>query len=277
MSYFDSYYDTPARRKAPRGTFKASPLFLAFVGILLVGCVLAWLDKGNRGFNIFLIVVGGWLVSLCFHEFAHALVAYHAGDYGVVGRGYLQLNPAKYTHWLMSIVLPLLFIIAGGIALPGGAVMIDHGQINKKWKDSAISIAGPAVNLIVTIACVLPFALGVDPSAHPVFWSGIAYLAFLQSMATLFNLLPIPGLDGGNAIYPWLPYSWRRHFDSVRPFGFLIVFLILWHTGVGTSMVRGLQDLVVSAGIPNNAIFYGDQFFRFWQNPPQGFPAGINF
>lgn len=275
MSYFD--HQDRVIERIPRSAFKPSPIFVGIVAVFVAACTLAWLDKGSRGFNIFLMVVGGWLISLCLHEFAHAVVAYKAGDVGVAHRGYLQLNPLKYAHWLLSIALPLLFIIAGGIALPGGAVAIDHRYIRSKWQDTAISVAGPAVNLVAAGALAAPFAFGVDINAHPVFWSGAAYLALLQLMAGIFNILPIPGLDGGNAILPWLPRGWQNGFNAIRPYGFLIVFLVLWQTSLGRSAVNGLYDIITGAGVPNNAIYYGQAFFRFWTTPPATFPSLINF
>jgi Zn-dependent protease len=63
----------------------------------------------------FLVVLVGWIFSLCLHEFSHALVAYYGGDTSVRDKGYLTFNPLKYTHPLYSIVLPLLFLVMGGI------------------------------------------------------------------------------------------------------------------------------------------------------------------
>ena len=71
----------------------------------------------------FAIVLVGWVFSLCLHEFSHALVAYYGGDTTVREKGYLTFNPLKYTHPVYSIVLPLLFLVMGGIGLPGGAVV----------------------------------------------------------------------------------------------------------------------------------------------------------
>ena len=69
---------------------------------------MAWNGFGNvRASTSSCSSSAGWLVSLCLHEYAHALVAYRAGDLGVAERGYLTLNPLKYTHPLLSIVLPV--------------------------------------------------------------------------------------------------------------------------------------------------------------------------
>ena len=272
MTYFEERQDRwsgdrwNATVRAPRGAFRPSPIFLAIVAVFAGFSALAWLGKGDDGVNVFFMVVAGWLFSLCLHEYAHALVAYKSGDLSVPGRGYLQLNPLKYVNWLLSIVLPILFIIAGGIALPGGAVLIDHQYIRDRRKETAISLAGPAVNLLFAAALILPFTVGVDVEAHQVFWAGAAYLAFFQLLAGIFNLLPIPGLDGGAAIQPWLPPAWQRGFNAIRPYGFFIVLLVLWQLPLGQSLVNHVANLMVSAGVPGFTINMGQFLFRFWSH-----------
>src|SRR3990172_4827518 len=99
----------------------------------------------------FAIVLIGWIFSLCLHEFSHALVAYLGGDTSVKDKGYLTFNPLKYTHPVYSIVLPLVFLVMGGIGLPGGAVYIETERLRSpRWR-SAVSLAGPLANLVVAI------------------------------------------------------------------------------------------------------------------------------
>ena len=74
--------------------------------------------------GVFIFVIAGWMVSLCLHEFGHAFTAWRFGDHDVAVRGYLTLNPFKYSNPMLSMVLPLLFIALGGIGLPGGAVWV---------------------------------------------------------------------------------------------------------------------------------------------------------
>jgi len=263
VSYLDPQDLAPSRRT---GAFRPSPIFLAILAVFVLFGVLAWTRTGSDGVNVFFFVISGWLLSLCLHEFAHALVAYRSGDRSVADRGYLQLNPLKYAHWLLSIVIPVLFIIAGGIALPGGAVMVDNRFIRSKARQTLISLAGPGVNLLFTVVLVLPFALGADVNAHPVFWGGAAYLAYFQLMAGILNLLPIPGLDGGNAIRPWLSPQWQRGFATIAPFGFIIILLLLWGTQVGQSLVNGIGDVLISSGVPGLFIGIGESLFHFWQS-----------
>src|SRR5512141_1826026 len=99
----------------------------------------------------FLVVLIGWVFSLCLHEFSHALVAYNGGDYTVREKGYLSFNPLKYTHPVFSIVLPLIFLLLGGIGLPGGAVYIETWRIRSRNTLSLMSLAGPASNLLVAV------------------------------------------------------------------------------------------------------------------------------
>src|ERR671923_1324225 len=110
----------------------------------------------------FLIVLVGWIFSLCLHEFSHALVAYYGGDHTVREKGYLTFNPLKYTHPVFSIVLPLLFLVMGGIGLPGGAVYIERWRIRNRFVLSLMSLAGPLSNLLVAI--VLGLVLRFLPS-----------------------------------------------------------------------------------------------------------------
>ena len=92
--------------------------------------------------GVFIFVIAGFLVSLCLHEFAHAYTAWRFGDRDVEVRGYLTLNPLKYSHPLLSLGLPALFIALGGIGLPGGAVYVRTSWMTKRQK-TLVSLAGP--------------------------------------------------------------------------------------------------------------------------------------
>jgi Zn-dependent protease len=248
----------------PRAAFRPSAIFVAIVALFATTGVMLWMGFGHGGVNVFLFVVAGWLVSLCLHEYAHALTAYRGGDHGVAGRGYLTLNPLKYSHVLLSVILPVLFVILGGIGLPGGAVWVDKHQLRGKGWDSFVSFAGPAMNILFALALTIPFAIGVDLNAHFEFWAAVAFLAFLQITASLLNLLPIPGIDGGNLVEPWLPPDWQRGFAKVAPFGFLLLFALLWEPRINRLFFNAVFGISNTLGLPEG--LYGDGFrlFRFW-------------
>ncbi len=248
-----------------RDAFRPSTVFLCLVAAFVAAAWMSWAEFGNRTVNVILFVVAGWLVSLCLHEYAHALTAYRSGDLAVADRGYLTLNPLRYTSPVLSIVIPLFFLFVGGFGLPGGAVWIDHTYIRGRWRDSLISLSGPLLNVAFTVLCVLPFAFVTDLSGHETFWAALALLGFLQLTASVLNLVPVPGVDGGNALRPWLPYGWRRGFDLVAPYGMFVFILLLFNPvigGVFFTFVFGLADLV---GLPLGLVDEGRSLLMFWR------------
>ncbi|HEY7225890.1 MAG TPA: site-2 protease family protein [Micromonosporaceae bacterium] len=246
-----------------RSAYRPSPVFLALVAAWIAGGAMAWYEFGNATVNVLLFVVAGWVVSLSLHEFSHALFAYRSGDRSVAGRGYLTLNPLKYTHPLLSIGLPILFLLLGGIGLPGGAVWVDRHAINGRGKNSLISLAGPAANIVFLLLLTIPFAIGVDVYPHLTFWASVAFLAFLQLTAAVLNLLPVPGLDGGNAVRPWLSGDVAKLFDYITPFGLLILFALFYTPlgGIFFAVVRFLSDAI---GVPRDLASTGYDLLRFW-------------
>src|SRR3954469_9534118 len=90
-------------------------------------------------------VLIGWILSVVLHEFAHGLVGYLGGDYTIRERGGLSLNPLQYVHPIYSLLLPAIFLVLGGVPLPGGATYIRHDLLRSRWWDSAVSLAGPAM------------------------------------------------------------------------------------------------------------------------------------
>ena len=261
-------------RRVPRNAFVPSPVFVGLVTLTVVSGWMTWTGFGNVRIDVFLLVICGWLVSLCLHEYAHALVAYLAGDRGVADRGYLRLNPLKYTHPLLSIVLPVVAVILGGIGLPGGAVWVDHAHIASKLRQSLISAAGPLTNVVFALLLAVPFATGFGPqiegnrllgnAGHLEFWAALALLAFLQVTASVLNFLPVPGLDGGNILHPWLSPPYQRAYNLFAPYGFILLFVLLWQSEVNRwffTAVYWLSDLI---GVPPALSALGFELMRFW-------------
>jgi Zn-dependent protease len=251
--------------RSRRAVFRPSGLFLCLVALFAVSGWMAWTGFGAARVNVLLFVISGWVVSLCLHEYGHALTAYRSGDLAVADRGYLTLNPLRYTNPLLSIIFPLVFLLLGGIGLPGGAVWVDHAHIRGRLRETLISLAGPLVNIGFLFATVAPFALGVDTSTHEQFWAGLAFLAFLQLTASLLNLAPIPGVDGGNALRPWLSPEYRRGFDAVAPWGMILLFALLMSpivSGAFFTLVYGIGDLI---GLPGWLADEGRRLFQFWR------------
>jgi Zn-dependent protease len=245
---------------------RPSPIFLLIVAITAVGGVLAWLAADDvrplAYAGVFTFVIAGFLVSLCVHEFAHAFTAWRFGDHDVEARGYLTLNPLKYSHPLLSLGLPALFIALGGIGLPGGAVYLRTSWMTKRQK-TLVSLAGPATNLGFAIILLVLIRLLYE-SGHVLFWAGMAFLAFLQITAFILNMLPIPGLDGYSALEPHLSPQTQRALLPAKQWGFLVLLLLLFTPQVG-GWFFGLVDWFFGlSGIHTVLWQIGRQLTRFW-------------
>ena len=241
-------------------------MFLALVGLTVLGGALAWLAAaGTRPMayaGVFIFVIGGWLVSLCLHEFGHAYTAWRFGDHDVEARGYLTLNPLKYSHPLLSLGLPLLFIALGGIGLPGGAVYLRTGFMTPRQR-TVVSLAGPFANLVLAVLLLGATGLFYDPD-HRVFWAGVAFLGFLQVTALVLNLLPIPGLDGFAALEPHLSPATQRALEPAKQFGFLILLVVLLAPGLNQWFFSGVFWLFGLSGVPGALAGLGGELTRFW-------------
>lgn len=210
-----------------------SPIFISLVLFTLAMAVFLFTGVGNSP-RMFLIafIIGGWIISVALHEFGHAVIAFWGGDESVEDKGYLTLNPLKYSNPVLSIILPIFMLLIGGIGFPGGAVYINIFALRKPWYRSLVSAAGPFANLLFVILLAIPFSdllfYSIFGYALDGFLSGLAFLAFLQITAIMINLLPIPGLDGFGILEPFLPTNIVEASRFFRSFGFLILYLLVF-------------------------------------------------
>src|ERR1041384_4108631 len=143
----------------------------------------------------FFIVTVLWVFSVCLHEFGHAWVAYQGGDFTMKAKGYLSMNPLRYTHPVYSILMPVAFVMLGGIGLPGGAVYIDRSLLRSRAWGTAVSLAGPAANLVLIVFIAALFRSKVVPQDPESLGAvSMAFLLFLQVSALILNLIPVPPL-----------------------------------------------------------------------------------
>ncbi len=203
---------------------------------------------------VLLIVLAGWVFSLTLHEWAHARVALAGGDVTVRAKGYLSFNPIRYMDPFMSVILPIVFVLAGGIALPGGLVYVRTDLLRGPGWAALVSLAGPAANVACALACAAPFALGLAPTfaidAGPG-WVALAYLGHLQIMAIVLNMIPVPPLDGFGVIEPWLSPAARASLRPLKRYGMLAVILVLWFVEpVRNVFFDFVTDLSEALGLP---------------------------
>ncbi|MFI5617440.1 site-2 protease family protein [Streptomyces sp. NPDC051567] len=255
-----------------RGERQISSVFLGVVAVMAVTGWAVWTDYAHSaGLAVFLFVTSAWVVSLCLHEYAHARTALHSGDLSIGAKGYLTLNPLKYAHPLLSVVLPVVFVILGGLGLPGGAVQIERGRIGGRWKHSAISAAGPLTNVVFAVVCTAPFWLGALDGVPPAFRFALAFLALLQVSAAILNFLPVPGLDGYGIIEPWLSPRIRRELAPLAPFALIGVIALLWIPGVNEVFFGVVRDLLSVLGVSGLDTYCGHGLYRFWEDARDSF------
>ena len=251
---------------------RVSPLFLLLLVVAVGGGVLAavgttgLVDNGSSVLfttGVVLLVLGGWAVSLCLHEFGHAAVAYRGGDRSVRDKGYLTLDIRRYTDIGLSFVLPVFFLLLGGIPLPGGAVWINHAALRSRGTRSLVSFAGPATNLVIGALCTAAVAFVAMPVGLA---RGLSALALIQVLAFVLNMLPIPGLDGFGVIEPYLSAPARQLAVRVRPWAPLVLFVfIIGVPGVSSAFFELGQLIFGAVGGNARDAAYGYRELFFWR------------
>ena len=197
------------------------------------------------------------LISLTVHEAAHAWAADRLGDSTARMLGRLSLNPAVHVDPIGTIVFPLVAMVTN-LPLIGWAkpVPVNPGQLRPHWRQkfTLIAAAGPASNLVLALlaAIVLAAVAPVDASGEPVFISIAARFAYLLRTAVVvnvllavFNMVPVPPLDGGNVLSGLLTGPMANSFDRLRPYGFLILYGLML-TGLLTTIISPPASMLIS-------------------------------
>lgn len=247
---------------------RISPVFWGLLLASAASGLAAYFHWLRADVAVFLFVTIGWVVSVCMHEFGHALAAYRGGDQAILQRGYLTLNPLRYTHGFMSIVFPVLVLLLGGIGLPGGAVFVNLAAVKSKKQRSLVAAAGPLVTLLLTV--ILSIVLSyyqrtANFSQHFEFIAGLNFLIFIQIWAFVFNLLPIPGFDGFGIVMPFLPRTIAlRLYQASSLILFAFISLYLLDAPVQRSFWRLVYGVMSFFNVDSNLLFYGLDLYRFW-------------
>jgi Zn-dependent protease len=204
---------------------------------------------------LFAAVLICWIFSVCVHEFAHALVAYLGGDKSVKDKGYLHFNIFAFVHPVTSILLPAVFLMMGGVPLPGGAVYINRMALRSRHWSALVSAAGPASNFILFLilaAIVHPRTGIVDPTVlkQPMWVMLLCAMTVLQLFAVFFNLIPIPPLDGYGMIEPYLTPEARARANALGWTGLVILYLALSYPPIRSMFMDSIDTTLKTFGIP---------------------------
>lgn len=192
------------------------------------------------------------IFSAILHEVAHGYVADRLGDPTARLMGRLTLNPQNHIDPMMSIVLPLLLILSGSPVIFGAAkpVPIDPFNLKEGRKDVAIvSLAGPLTNVILAVAAAALIRF-LNASNASYFLSLIPFLLLivkLNLLLAIFNLLPIPPLDGSKVFSLLLPEKDANAYLSFSSIGFFVIFALLLFPIGGFSLGELIFNLLTYA------------------------------
>lgn len=179
-----------------------------------------------------LIVICVVLVSMTFHEAMHAFVGYWLGDDTAKLHGRLSFNPIKHIDPFLTILLPIMLAIVGA-PIFGGAKPVPFNPNNLKygeWGPAIVAIAGPLTNLFIAFVVFGIYTL-INSSGSSIFNQIFNTAIYVNLGFFIFNMIPIPPLDGSRVIYALAPEFVRRGMESIERFGIIVVFMIIYLAG----------------------------------------------
>ena len=170
-----------------------------------------------------------FFIAIVVHEFSHAFVAYKRGDMTAARSGRLTLNPLAHIDPFGTVLLPILLIALRSPVLFGWAkpVPINFAALKSPKTDMIwVGLAGPAANLLVALIATLALKTGLRDSSGFVIVLG--QLILINVVLAVFNLVPLPPLDGSRIIMGLLPRPLAIRYAMIEPYGFIILFALLY-------------------------------------------------
>jgi Zn-dependent protease len=200
-------------------------------------------------FTEIFILLAVLVASLSVHEAAHAWAANQLGDPTARRLGRLSLNPAVHVDLVGTVLFPLVAITTG-LPLIGWAkpVPVDFRHLRSPRRDFAlIAAAGPISNVLMALLGAAVYAAlgGADGMSQSGLFAGtVRYFVVLNVLLAVFNMVPVPPLDGGNVLMGVLPANGAILIDRLRPYGFILLYALML-TGVLSAIMRPVQRFVL--------------------------------
>ncbi len=187
------------------------------------------------------------LFAVIVHEVAHGYVAWRFGDPTARFAGRITLNPIPHIDLVGTIILPALLLFSGSSVIFGWAKPVPVNPMNfrnLRAGEMAVSAAGPLSNLALAAAFALLFHAGMQLGAGNVGFMKLAYYGVsINIFLALFNLVPIPPLDGSHLLAALLPPQLARLYEQLEPFGFILI-LALFYTGLLSLVLMPLYAFI---------------------------------
>ncbi len=188
------------------------------------------LDASNLAIVIVVI-----LMSMTLHEAMHGYVAYWLGDGTAKAEGRLTLNPIAHIDPFLTLILPVMLAIFG-LPVFGGAKPVPFNPMRVRYGEigaALVGLAGPLTNLILAFIFFSLYVLVGQPGAASLLGTFLAVAVSVNLGFFVFNMLPVPPLDGSRVLYAIAPDWARRGMEIVEQYGIILVFIIIMFFGGG--------------------------------------------
>ena len=231
------------------------------IAIMVITTVADYITNPSALFAL-LASIPGVLIAITFHEFAHGLAAYKLGDNTAKMEGRLSLNPFDHLDPIGSLLL--LFAGFGW----GKPVHVNPSNYTRKMSmekgEAIVSLAGPLMNFILAIIFTLIYFAIWKFAGLGFIYSTTGRIIMLLISATIsiniglgvFNLIPLPPLDGSKIIMPFLPYNAKQWFRN-NEYIFYIVFVVIWVTGIAGRIISPVIELISTGIMTLGSMIFG--------------------
>ncbi len=192
------------------------------------------------------------IFSIILHEYAHGWMAERRGDDTARVMGRLTFNPLPHLDPIGSIILPLFALLAGGPIIGWAKpVPVNPYRLNDPKRDMIfVGLAGPASNILLAIACsAAMYIMKLTGQLDPLLFKILYFAVFINILLPVFNLVPVPPLDGSRIVAGLLPSNLSYEYSKIEPYGFFIVIFLLY-TGVLWRIIIPIVSILVRSLVP---------------------------
>ena len=188
-----------------------------------------------------IVVLVTILLSMTLHEAMHAFMGYFLGDDTAKLEGRLTLNPIKHIDPFLTILLPIILALTPGAPIFGGAKPVPFNPNRVKWDEwgaALVALAGPLTNLLIAFVAYGVYVLSGAPALSSTAGMILSTIVTVNLGFFIFNMIPIPPLDGSRVLYALAPEFVRRGMEAIEQFGIIFVFIIVL---LASSLIGGFM------------------------------------